>query len=238
MILFDKNVKMKLCSNQSCDQFAIQVESKKNFNIPTQVNKDLKIIFDYDESFPTILDELKLEIDRANTLDWNHFPIKWIGWMAYLDRRNKNIVKHYNILKKHNFLCLDLIDDNEKVLYICERNGSSSPLYVGPHPDHELLDKIIVTNKKIMMLIYYVQSHAKTPYEPWEHVGWKPKFLTFFADIQDILTFKGTFGIFTENIAIRTSAEDFEIKALKKDDIKEIIELFSKNKFYGKLGIG
>ena len=99
--------------------------------------------------FPTKVDELKLNSDKASKLDWNHFPLKWIGWVVDLDSKN------YKFLKKLEFLdFVEFVEENEYVQIITERTRAWK-VYSGHHPhvppggDH---DKIIVTNKRIMVI--------------------------------------------------------------------------------------
>ena len=86
------------------------------------------------------------------------------------------------------------------------------------HSHVPLFDKVIVTNKRIIIFKAY-QSGFKTNWEPIS---------ILFKDINSIELSKGFFSIFSCDIHVQTS-EPFKINAIKKLVAKTIVEYINQS---------
>lgn len=227
MIFFRKKLTLKLFCNENRSKFAIQLEGEKNFDVHIEGEKNFEFISNYDKSFPTIVDELELDSKDAAKLDWNQFPSKWIGWI--IDADNKS----YKFLKKLDFLdFVDFIEENEYVQMVTEKKRAFKT-YPGHHPhvpsggDH---DKIIITNKRIMV----IKFHPWTTHSIFTGKGtWRRDLAISFRNIEEISTSQSGLknNLYnTRDILIKTTINRFKISAVGEEDTFDIVEYIRNHK--------
>lgn len=186
-----KDKKLLLYSNQQHNEFAIKEEGESDFRIRS----------DDTAMYTEMIDEMKSSAFQNLT------PTQILGiWKSWV----YNIYEEdYEFLKKENIL--HLIKENEKVALVTLKR------FLG-HSHVILYDKVIVTNKRILLVIADPVGI---------HLNWKP-YSILFKDINSIELTKGLFSIFGCDIQVR-SPKAFKIIGIKKSVAKEIVDYINQH---------
>jgi hypothetical protein len=190
---FRKKRKLKFYSNNEGNEFAIKIDGEEDF----------KAVSNRSAKYTEVIDDMKIGSGGIFDLSWDQILRRLIGWNSNINE------KDYKYLKK--FGILHFIDENEKVRIITEKKQG------GGWPEAPVFDKVIVTNKRIIILERR-QSIWGGP------VIWEP-YSVLLDEIQSIELAKGFFSC---DIIVKTS-QTIKINSLfRKSIANDIVNYVNK----------